>query len=127
MADLPRLPGAASLDEVIAVIDRDGGVIMEDFLAPATIAELKADLLPKLEACSAGPNDFSGFRTRRMSALFAKSRRVADVVIHRHLQQTDQVRSGCEPRCGLGQRGKQPHDGCVVPCASPACQDDLVA
>ena len=64
------------------MIERDGGVIVEDFLAPAIIAELKADLLPKLEACSAGRDDFSGFRTRRMSALFAKSRRVADVVIH---------------------------------------------
>src|SRR5262245_59696455 len=82
MPDLTRLPEAASLDEVIAVIERDGGVIVEDFLPPAIIAELKADLLPKIEACSAGRDEFSGFRTRRMSALFAKSRRVADVVIH---------------------------------------------
>lgn len=82
MPDLTRLPGTASLDEVIAVIERDGGVIVEDFLPPAIIAELKADLLPKIEACSAGRDDFSGFRTRRMSALFAKSRRVADVVTH---------------------------------------------
>ena len=80
MADLTRLPGTASLDEVIAVIERDGGVIVEGFLPPAIIAELKSDLLPKIEACSAGRDDFSGFRTRRMSALFAKSRRAADVV-----------------------------------------------
>jgi hypothetical protein len=76
------LPGTASLDEVIAVIERDGGVIVEDFLPPAIVAELKADLLPQIEACSAGRDDFSGFRTRRMSALFAKSRRVADLVTH---------------------------------------------
>jgi ectoine hydroxylase-related dioxygenase (phytanoyl-CoA dioxygenase family) len=82
MADLTRLPGTASLDEVIAVIERDGGAIVEDFLPPAIIAELKADLLPKIEACSPGRDDFSGFRTRRMSALFAKSRRVADVLTH---------------------------------------------
>src|SRR5688572_8620383 len=82
MADLTRLPGTASLDDVIAVIDRDGGVIVEGFLPPEVIAELKAELLPKLEACSAGRDDFSGFQTRRMSALFAKSRRVADVAIH---------------------------------------------
>jgi len=74
MADLTRLPGTASLDEVIAAIERDGGVIVEDFLAPPIIAELKADLLPKIEACSAGRDDFSGFRTRRMSA---RSRRAA--------------------------------------------------
>src|SRR5262249_24193791 len=82
MADLTRLPGTASLDEVIAVIERDGGVIVEDFLSPAIIAELKADLLPKIEGCSPGRDDFSRSRPRRMSALFAKSRRVADVVTH---------------------------------------------
>src|SRR5687768_4290266 len=82
MADLTRLPGAASLDEVVAVIERDGGVIVEDFVPPAIVAELKADLLPKVEACSTGRDDFSGFRTRRMSNLFAKTRRVADVVTH---------------------------------------------
>lgn len=79
---LTTLPAAASLDDVIAVMDRDGGVIVEDFAAPAMIAELKSDLLPKIEAVSAGRDDFSGTKTRRMSALFAKSRRVADVVVH---------------------------------------------
>jgi len=82
MAELTRLPGTASLDEVVAVIERDGGVIVEDFMPPAIVAELKADLLPSLEMCSTGRDDFSGLRTRRMSALFAKSRRVADVVTH---------------------------------------------
>jgi ectoine hydroxylase-related dioxygenase (phytanoyl-CoA dioxygenase family) len=79
---LATLHGTASLAEVIAVMDRDGGVIVEDF-APATmIAELEADLLPKIEAVSTGRDDFSGMRTRRMSALFAKSRRVADLIVH---------------------------------------------
>ena len=82
MADLTRLPGDASLDAVIAVIERDGGVIVEDFVPPTLVTELKADLLPKIDACSVGQDDFSGFRTRRMSALFAKTRRVADVVTH---------------------------------------------
>ena len=82
MVGLMRLPGTVSLDEVIAAIERDGGVIVENFLSPATIAELRVDLLPKLEVCSTGRDGFSGFRTRRMSALFAKSRRVADVVTH---------------------------------------------
>jgi len=82
MVDLTRLPGSASLEEVISLIERDGGVIVEDFLPTKIIDELKADLLPKIEARSAGRDDFSGFRTRRMSALFAKSRRVADVVLH---------------------------------------------
>lgn len=82
MTNLTRLPGSASLDEVVAALERDGGVIVTDFVPPAMIAGLKADLLPELAARAPGRDDFSGFKTRRMSALFAKSRRVADVVTH---------------------------------------------
>lgn len=82
MTDLTRLPGTASLDAVVDVIERDGGVIVKDFVPPALIAELKKDLLPEIAACSVGRDEFSGFKTRRMSALFAKSRRVADIVTH---------------------------------------------
>jgi ectoine hydroxylase-related dioxygenase (phytanoyl-CoA dioxygenase family) len=82
MADLTRLPGTTTRDEVVAVMERDGGVIVEDYLPVATIAELEADLLPRIDACSPGRDEFSGVATRRMSALFAKTRRVADVVTH---------------------------------------------
>lgn len=79
---LTTLPGTTSLDEVITEMDRAGGVIVEDFAPPAMIAELKADLLPKIAAVSEGRDDFSGLKTRRLSALFAKTRRVADLVMH---------------------------------------------
>ena len=60
MADLTRLPATASLDEVIAVIERDGGVIVEDFVTPGVLADLKSDLVTGIEACSRGRDDFSG-------------------------------------------------------------------
>lgn len=82
MPDLTHLPGAAALEDVIAVIDRDGGVIIDDYLPPAIIDELKADLLPRIAARHVGRDDFSGFRTRRMSGLFDKTRRVVDVMMH---------------------------------------------
>jgi hypothetical protein len=82
MADLIRLPGAASIADVVDALERDGGVVVEAFLPSETIEELKLDLLPEIEARSPGREDFSGLRTRRMSALFAKSRRVADVATH---------------------------------------------
>lgn len=66
----------------MAIIERDGGVIIEDFLAADVIDELKADLLPKLAQKRTGSYDFAGSQTRRMSALFAHSRRTADVVTH---------------------------------------------
>lgn len=82
MTDVQRLTNVASVDEVVATIERDGGVIIEDFLPAAIIDEIKADLLPLLQQRGAGRDDFAGFQTRRMSALFAKTRRMADVVTH---------------------------------------------
>src|SRR5690349_9528518 len=82
MSELTRLPGSASLDDVVSTMERDGGVIVEDFASSRIIDELKADLLPQIEARSTGRDDFTGTKTRRMSALFAKSRRVADLTIH---------------------------------------------
>ncbi len=82
MAGLVHLPGKIDLDAVIEVIDRDGGAIIDDFLPAATIDELKADLMPQIATRGGGSDDFTGFRTRRMSALFDKSRRVADAVLH---------------------------------------------
>lgn len=82
MTEVERVTGASSAQEVLTIIERDGGVIIEDFLSPEAIAELKADLLPKLDAKSTGGDAFAGAQTKRMSALFAHSRRVADIVTH---------------------------------------------
>ncbi|MBS0412486.1 MAG: phytanoyl-CoA dioxygenase family protein [Proteobacteria bacterium] len=82
MTDLVRLSNQNTVDEVVEIIERDGGVIVENYLSPEIIEELKADLLPKIAQNSPGGDDFSGFKTRRMSALFAKSRRMVEVVTH---------------------------------------------
>lgn len=82
MAELPRLAGDASLDDVIAALDEAGGVVVEGFLAPATLDGLRRDLMPLLERQSAGRDGFSGYQTRRLSALFAHTRHIADVATH---------------------------------------------
>lgn len=82
MTGLTRLSRSSTAEDVIAILERDGGVIIEDFLAPETLAGLKADLVPRLQGQSTGRDAFSGDRTRRMGALFAHTRHVADVVTH---------------------------------------------
>jgi ectoine hydroxylase-related dioxygenase (phytanoyl-CoA dioxygenase family) len=82
MASLARLSGSAPLGDVLSTMERDGGVIVEDFVSSAVVDELTADLLPAIETRSTGRDDFTGTKTRRMSALFAKTRRVADLAIH---------------------------------------------
>jgi len=83
MADLIRVCGAtASADDVVAALERDGGVVIEGFLAPATLDGLRSDLMPRLEQQATGRDAFSGFNTRRLGALFAHTRHCAEIATH---------------------------------------------
>src|SRR5690348_7689238 len=83
MPELSRLPAdTAQPSDVIAALERDGGVVIEGFLAPGTLAGLSRDLLPLLERQAAGRDRFSGHQTRRLSALFAHTRHAAEIATH---------------------------------------------
>lgn len=77
---LTTLEPTASVEEVVAVIDRDGGVIIRDFLDAETTAGLEADLRPILEGHGFGDEDFMGKRTRRLGGLFKHTRHGAAIV-----------------------------------------------
>ena len=72
----------ATAAQVIEVLEREGGVVLEQLLAPAALAALQADLLPLLEARAAGRDGFSGRQTRRLGALFAHTRQCAGIATH---------------------------------------------
>lgn len=83
MAELAKLDGAkVVVEDVIEVIDRDGGVIIKKFLTPAQLDGMRSDILPLINQQSTGRDEFFGRNTRRLSALFAKTRYSADVVTH---------------------------------------------
>jgi hypothetical protein len=82
MPELARLSGSDTFDDVIAALERDGGVVIEGFLQPETLAGLRADLLPPLERQAEGRDRFAGFQTRRLGALFAHTRHCAPIATH---------------------------------------------
>jgi ectoine hydroxylase-related dioxygenase (phytanoyl-CoA dioxygenase family) len=71
---MPNLAATASVEEVTAQLERDGYAIVERLLNTDEVAEKKADLHRILETTRTGRNDFEGFATRRIYALFAKTR-----------------------------------------------------
>ncbi|GAB3486249.1 phytanoyl-CoA dioxygenase family protein [Amycolatopsis cihanbeyliensis] len=79
-AVLARLAGDAAIDDLCAALERDGGAIVENFVDEETLAALWTDLRPSLEHGDYGDNVFSGHKTKRVSSLFARSPRVADVL-----------------------------------------------
>ena len=82
MNGLTKLANTSTVDEVVAAVERDGGVIVEGFLAPDVLEEIKSDLMPRMNSKPLGDNEFTGFQTRRMSALFAYTRWMADIATH---------------------------------------------
>ncbi|AVD89986.1 phytanoyl-CoA dioxygenase family protein [Pseudomonas sp. SWI44] len=80
---LVTLPRSASVDQVVEIIERDGGVIIADFLDADAFKELKQQIDAALDTSIFGhENFFVGTSTRRASRLFARCRRMVDVVMH---------------------------------------------
>jgi ectoine hydroxylase-related dioxygenase (phytanoyl-CoA dioxygenase family) len=82
MPQLTKLPSSATAADVIAVLERDGGCILEGFLSSQALEGLRADLIPLLERQSTGRDSFSGNQTRRLGALFAHTRHLAEAAVH---------------------------------------------
>jgi ectoine hydroxylase-related dioxygenase (phytanoyl-CoA dioxygenase family) len=83
MADLERLvPDAATVEVVAEGLERDGAVVVEHFVDAGKVAALKSELAPHREQTPLGRNDFEGFATRRIYALFAKTRGFDELATH---------------------------------------------
>lgn len=70
------------LPRVLAELDSDGYAVVEDLLGPSEVATARHDLEAVLEATPYGRNDFEGHETRRVYALFAKTRAFDSVAVH---------------------------------------------
>jgi ectoine hydroxylase-related dioxygenase (phytanoyl-CoA dioxygenase family) len=71
---MSQLAAAVKVDEVVETLDREGYAIVEGALSADEVREKKADLERILQATPRGRNDFEGFATQRIYALFAKTR-----------------------------------------------------
>lgn len=81
-SQLTTLACTASVEDVIHIIERDGGVIIADFLDSGLLAQLKLELDAALDESAFGHEGFVGTATRRASRLFARSKVMVDVVRH---------------------------------------------
>jgi hypothetical protein len=83
---LSHFPPAAPHDEILAALDRDGAVVLEDRAPAAALDAIEAELAPWLDrpvdASPLGNNAFTGLRTLRTSALIAKSAGCRALVQH---------------------------------------------
>jgi len=76
------LPANASKEKIMAVINRDGAVILKDVLTPQEIAQLRSEIDPYVQATPEGRDDFTGRYTTRTGALVARSPMCRDLIMN---------------------------------------------
>lgn len=81
MPALRHLPADAAVAEIMAVLDRDGALILDNVIDAATADALHAELKPYVDATQPGQDTFSGFRTTRTGALVARSPLCRDLIL----------------------------------------------
>jgi hypothetical protein len=81
MPELAHLPADAPADEIMAVLDRDGALILDDALPLERVDALVAELAPFVDATAPGRDSFTGARTTRTGALVARSPRTRPLVM----------------------------------------------
>lgn len=81
MASLVNLPSNAEIDDIMAIVRRDGAVILNDMMTGSEIAELSEELKPYIDVTKPGRENFSGFKTTRTGALAARSSRVRRAIL----------------------------------------------
>jgi len=84
MPKLVTLPAFASVDEVCEVLERDGGVIVEDMLSTDVLTRFWNEIGPHLERTVFGEEGFAGSSTRRCSALLGKSLAAGEMLTQKH-------------------------------------------
>lgn len=73
MAELTHLSIDCSQEDILEIIDRDGGVIVDNLIGDVLLQRLNSELTPYLKAAGGGKNKFTGFSTERIGALIARS------------------------------------------------------
>jgi ectoine hydroxylase-related dioxygenase (phytanoyl-CoA dioxygenase family) len=72
----------ATVDGVVKAMRSEGYCIVENMLTKKQVKETKADLLEVLGYTPKGRNDFEGYKTQRIYALFAKTRMFDQWAVH---------------------------------------------
>ena len=74
--------GSATVDAVVTAMRADGLCVVDGLLDADRVAATKAELTEVLRSTPEGRNDFEGFATQRIYALFAKTRAFDALATH---------------------------------------------
>ncbi|MFK0090336.1 phytanoyl-CoA dioxygenase family protein [Pseudomonas sp. NPDC090755] len=81
--ELSTVSSDASIEQVVEIIRRDGGIIISDFVSPATLKSLAQELDTYLNATPCGVDPyFAGTQTRRVARIIGRSDTAVEVALN---------------------------------------------
>ena len=79
---IKHLKANSSIEEILEVIEQDAGVIIDNLLDKNQLKNISEDLKPYLLKTKEGQDDFTGFKTKRVGALMARSAECQNLAIN---------------------------------------------
>jgi len=68
-----HLSADATANQILEILHKDAGVIIDDILSKKQLDNINKELKPYLKTTREGQDEFTGFRTKRVGALIARS------------------------------------------------------
>lgn len=85
MPHLQHLPPDTESAQIVEAVRADGAVIVDQAMKPGLLDQLKAEIMPFVEATPVGMDDFTGRRTTRTGALAARSAACRELIMDQSL------------------------------------------
>ncbi|MGB3721495.1 MAG: phytanoyl-CoA dioxygenase family protein [Pacificimonas sp.] len=82
MPQIEHLPPDASTGEMLDVLERDAGLIVDGAIPADLVQTARDQIFALMGRETLGKDDFTGFRTRRVGALMARSPACRDLATH---------------------------------------------
>jgi len=82
MTQLQHLPADAESSAIVAAVQQDGAVILDDVLNDGFIAALREETDPYMEHTSNGEDHFAGHHTTRTGGLLVRSEKCRQLIAH---------------------------------------------
>ena len=82
MPELVHIKPDASIEEILEIMDKDAGLIIDDLVPKKLLLEVRSQLAPYLQDSYQGSDEFSGHKTKRIGALIARSKACQDLAMN---------------------------------------------
>ena len=82
MSKLKHLPADADVKSIVAAVEQDGAVILDNVISKEFIAALREETDPYMDQTVNGEDPFAGFKTTRTGGLMVRSSKCRDLIEH---------------------------------------------